>query len=152
MFLESGRPNWSLNRTLCGSPILGFKSLAQNRPTAKCRLARTLGRRYFDAVLHQRLRIQIMERQCSFNVGGSENQTLREPANPSDAKSATRRWQERSGTTRPLGAPAPRAGNERQLKHSARHMLRGASQSVTVDRTNWANPASVAYKSFRVVK
>ena len=36
-------PNWSLNRTLCGSPILGFKSLAQNRPTAKCRLARTLG-------------------------------------------------------------------------------------------------------------
>ena len=37
------RPNWSLNRTLCGSPGLGFKSVAQTRPTAKCRLARTLG-------------------------------------------------------------------------------------------------------------
>ena len=33
------RPNRSLNRTLCGGPGLGFKSLAQTRPTAKCRLA-----------------------------------------------------------------------------------------------------------------
>ena len=40
------RSNPSLNRTLCGSPILGFKSLAQNRPTAKCRLARTLDRTF----------------------------------------------------------------------------------------------------------
>jgi len=31
--------NHSLNRTLCGGPILGSKSLAQNQPTAKCRLA-----------------------------------------------------------------------------------------------------------------
>ena len=38
------RPNWSLNRTLCGSPSFGSKSLAQTRPTAKCRLAQTLGR------------------------------------------------------------------------------------------------------------
>ena len=35
--------NTSLNRTLCGGPSLGFKSLAQTRPAAKCRLARTLG-------------------------------------------------------------------------------------------------------------
>ena len=35
--------NTSLNRTLCGGPSLGFKSVAQTRPTAKCRLARTLG-------------------------------------------------------------------------------------------------------------
>ena len=34
--------NPSLNRTLCGGPSLGSKSLAQTRPTAKCRLARTL--------------------------------------------------------------------------------------------------------------
>ena len=37
------RPNRSLNRTLCGGPGLGFKSLAQTRPAAKCRLASTLG-------------------------------------------------------------------------------------------------------------
>ena len=36
-------PNWSFNRTLCGGPSLGSKSLAQTRPTAKCRLTRTLG-------------------------------------------------------------------------------------------------------------
>ena len=36
-------PNWSLNRTLCGGPGLGSKSLAHTRPAAKCRLARTLG-------------------------------------------------------------------------------------------------------------
>ena len=36
------RPNRSLNRTLCGGPGLGFKSLAQTRPAAKCRLASTL--------------------------------------------------------------------------------------------------------------
>ena len=36
-------PNRSLNRTLCGGPGLGFKSLAQTRPAAKCRLASTLG-------------------------------------------------------------------------------------------------------------
>ena len=35
-------PNRSLNRTLCGGPGLGFKSLAQTQPTAKCRLASTL--------------------------------------------------------------------------------------------------------------
>ena len=35
--------NQSLNRTLCGGPGLGFKSLAQTRPAAKCRLASTLG-------------------------------------------------------------------------------------------------------------
>ena len=40
---QAARPNWSLNRTLCGGPGLGFKSLAQTRPTAKCRLASTLG-------------------------------------------------------------------------------------------------------------
>ena len=39
-------PNWSLNRTLCGGLGLGFKSLAQTQPTAKCRLARTLGRTF----------------------------------------------------------------------------------------------------------
>ena len=32
-------PNWALNLTLCGGPILGSKSLTQNSPTAKCRLA-----------------------------------------------------------------------------------------------------------------
>ena len=42
---QAARPNWSLNRTLCGSPGLGFKSLAQTRPTAKCRLASTLDRK-----------------------------------------------------------------------------------------------------------
>ena len=36
-------PNPSLNLTLCGGPILGPKSLAQNSPTTKCRLAQTLG-------------------------------------------------------------------------------------------------------------
>ena len=36
-------PNLSLNRTFCGSPGLGLKILAQTRPTAKCRLAQTLG-------------------------------------------------------------------------------------------------------------
>ena len=41
--LETASPNRSLNRTLCGSPGLGFKSLAQTRPAAKCRLASTLG-------------------------------------------------------------------------------------------------------------
>ena len=40
---QAARPNWSLNRTLCGGPGLGFKSLAQTRPAAKCRLASTLG-------------------------------------------------------------------------------------------------------------
>ena len=38
--------NPSLNRTLCGGPGLGFKSLAQTRPAAKCRLASTLGRTF----------------------------------------------------------------------------------------------------------
>ena len=33
------RPNPPLNRTLCGGPSLGFKSLAQTQPTAKCQLA-----------------------------------------------------------------------------------------------------------------
>ena len=33
------RPNPPLNRTLCGGPSLGLKSIAQTRPTAKCRLA-----------------------------------------------------------------------------------------------------------------
>ena len=33
------QPNTSLKRTLCGGPSLGFKSLAQTRPTAKCRFA-----------------------------------------------------------------------------------------------------------------
>ena len=36
-------PNLALNRTLCGSPGLGSKILAQTRPAAKCRLASTLG-------------------------------------------------------------------------------------------------------------
>ena len=31
--------NSSLNRTFCGGPRLGYKILAQTRPTAKCRLA-----------------------------------------------------------------------------------------------------------------
>ena len=44
------RPNPSLNLTLCGGPISGSKSLAQNRPTAKCRLAQTLG--VNNSVLH----------------------------------------------------------------------------------------------------
>ena len=35
-------PNHSLNLTLCGGPISGSKSLAQNRPATKCRLAQTL--------------------------------------------------------------------------------------------------------------
>ena len=37
------RPNQSLNRTFCGGPGLGLKSLAQTRPATKCRLAQTLG-------------------------------------------------------------------------------------------------------------
>ena len=37
------RPNLPLNRTLCGGPSLGFKSLAQTRPAAKGRLAQTIG-------------------------------------------------------------------------------------------------------------
>ena len=35
-------PNPSLNLTLCGGPILVSKSIAQNSPPAKCRLAQTL--------------------------------------------------------------------------------------------------------------
>ena len=33
------RPNPTLNRTVCGGPSLGFKSIAQTRPAANCRLA-----------------------------------------------------------------------------------------------------------------
>ena len=105
-------PNWSFNRTLCGGPSLGSKILAQTRPAAKCRLTRTLGRRLSDTVPHQRLRIQVMERHCSFNADNPENQTLREHANPSETNPATRRWQERSGTNRQPCASAARAGNE----------------------------------------
>ena len=36
-------PNPSFNLTLCGGPILGFKSITQNSPTTKCRLTQTLG-------------------------------------------------------------------------------------------------------------
>ena len=128
------------------------KSLAQTPPSANRRLAQTLGRRLSDTVPHQRLRIQVMERHCSFNADDPENQTLREHANPSETNPATRRWQERSGTNRQPCASAARAGNELLLKHPARHMLRGVSQSVTVGRTNCAKPASVAYKPLQVVK
>ena len=47
------RPNRSLNRTLCGGPGLGFKSLAQTRPAAKCRLASTLASSVEKFVAHQ---------------------------------------------------------------------------------------------------
>ena len=46
-------PNRSLNRTLCSGPGLGFKSLAQTRPAAKCRLASTLASSVEISVAHQ---------------------------------------------------------------------------------------------------
>ena len=55
---QAARPNWSLNRTLCGGPGLGFKSLAQipthrNRPVSS-----NVRPRIFKAVLRRRPLIQ----------------------------------------------------------------------------------------------
>ena len=66
-------PNLALNRTLCGSPGLGSKSLAQTRPAAKCRLASTLGP------------TQMLQDQCrraTTNMISGEKQFKFEPAVP----------------------------------------------------------------------
>ena len=63
--------NTSLNRTLCGSPSLGSKSLAQTRPTAKCRLARTLGLPRMPQRTYHRTQHRFFDSLVAFTAGVS---------------------------------------------------------------------------------